>query len=338
MQDASPGLTHQRLRALHAAFNADGLIVDRRRRDAAAERRGLALGLLAKPASIEPKYLYDTVGCELFAAICRLPEYYPTRTEASIFERHREDIADVAGIGRQFVDLGAGDCAKAAQWVATLAPRRYVAVDIADDALAPALVRLARKHPAIDVRGVLTDFTRGLDLTRDLADGPTTFFYPGSSIGNFAPADAAAFLRAIQRYCTLDEGSGLLIGVDTRKDAKRLRAAYDDTAGITAAFNRNILSHVNRVLDTAFAPVAFDHVALYSETDSRVEMHLQARAAQTVTIDGVARKFERGERIHTENSYKYAPAQFSAMLERAGFGDVRCWQDDAGDFAVYYAS
>ena len=186
------------------------------------------------------------------------------------------------------------------------------------------------------MRGVLADFTRGLDVRRDLADGATTFFYPGSSIGNFTPAEALALLRTIRQHCD-EPGSGLLIGVDTVKDPARLVAAYDDAAGITAAFNRNILLHVNRVLGTAFAPVAFTHVALYDDAAGRVEMHLEARAAHVVEIDGIERRFEAGERVHTENSWKYAPAGFTAMLQRAGFGEVRCWQDPAGDFAVYYA-
>jgi L-histidine N-alpha-methyltransferase len=313
-------------------------LTDRRIHDAAAERRALVAGLLSTPASIAPKYFYDALGSALFGAICALPEYYPTRTEAAIFEDARPEIVAAAGTGKQFVDLGAGDCRKAAGWMPSLAPSRYVAVDIAGDALARALMLLGFEYPDVDVRGVITDFTRGLDLRRDLAEGPTTFFYAGSSIGNFAPAEAKAFLHAIRRHCGNDRDSGLLIGVDTKKDPRRLRAAYDDAAGVTAAFNRNALAHVNRVLGTRFAADAFAHVAFYNEALSRVEMHLEARTGQTVTIEGIARTFGAGERIHTENSHKYAPAEFTAMLQLAGFASVRCWQDAAGDFAVYYAA
>jgi dimethylhistidine N-methyltransferase len=312
-------------------------IRDRRVDDSAAERRALVAGLLSAPASIAPKYFYDARGVRLFDAICELPEYYPTRTEAAIFARYREDIAAAAGNDREFVDLGAGDCAKAAQWFPFVAPWRYVGVDIAPDALVPALSRLAATYPAIDVCGVLTDFTHGLELGRDLSGDAATFFYPGSSIGNFTPIEAARFLHAIRRHCRRD-GSGVLIGVDTKKDRARLEAAYDDAAGVTAAFNRNALAHVNRVLGTRFAPDAFAHVAFYNERDSRIEMHLEARTAQTIVVDGIARTFAAGERIHTENSYKYAPDEFTAMLERAGFAHVQCWQDDAGDFAVYYGA
>ena len=310
--------------------------------DAASERRMLAAGLLAVPASIAPRYFYDAVGCALFAAICELPEYYPTRTEAAIFDRYRVDIAAAIGTGRQLVDLGAGDCRKAEAWMDSLAPRRYVAVDVAAAELERALERVASAHPSTEVAGVVTDFVRsldagrGLDLGRDLDDGPTVFFYPGSSIGNFVPEDAVGFLRAIRAECKAP-GSALLIGVDTVKDVDRLRAAYDDAAGVTAAFNRNILNHVNRVLGTRFAPAAFAHVARYDTGHDRIEMHLEAREAQTVLVGSVVRRFEAGERILTEYSYKYRPATFTAMLTRAGFAKVRCWQDERGDFAVYLA-
>ena len=319
------------------ALLTEDRVRDRRVDNAALERRALVSGLLSTPASIAPKYFYDARGCALFSRICTLPEYYPTRTEAAIFERHRDEIAGAVGTDREFVDLGAADCAKAAKWLPFVRPSRYVGVDIAPDALVPALERLADAYPDMDVQGVLTDFAHGLDLARDLAGGPVTFFYPGSSIGNFTPLEAARLLQTIRRHCR-DDGSGILIGVDTKKDPARLTAAYDDAAGVTAAFNRNALSHVNRVLGTRFDPEAFAHVALYNARDGRIEMHLEARIAQTVVVDGVARTFAAGERIHTENSYKYAPAEFVAMLERAGFAHVRCWQDDAGDFAVYYGA
>lgn len=314
-----------------------GTLSDRRMHDSAGERRALIAGLLSTPASIAPKYFYDARGCALFAQICRLREYYPTRTEAAIFARYRDEIVAAAGTNRQFVDLGAGDCEKAERWFAFVAPWRYVAVDVAPDALAPSLLRLADAHPQVDVHGVLTDFAHGLDLSDELSAGPTTFFYPGSSIGNFTPIEAARFLHAIRRHCR-DAESGLLIGVDTKKDVRRLQAAYDDAEGVTAAFNRNALAHVNRLLGTRFEAAEFAHVAFYNERDARVEMHLEARTPQTVVIDGITRCFAAGERIHTENSYKYAPEEFVAMLERAGFANVRFWQDDAGDFAVYYGA
>jgi len=313
-------------------------LADRRNVDVAIERAALAAGLRAMPAHIPPKYLYDALGCALYGAICELPEYYPTRTEAAIFARHRLDIAALVGRGKQLVDLGAGDCGKAALWLPYLAPARYLAVDIAGDELERALAHLANDFPDIDVVGVVADFTHGLDLRNDLTAEPATFFYPGSSIGNFGPDEALALLRSIREHAVERSGSGLLIGVDTRKDVRRLVDAYDDRLGVTAAFNRNVLHHVNRVLGADFDLERFAHVALYNPIDNRIEMHLEARVAHVVHIDGVPRRFAAGERIHTENSYKYAPDDFEILLRRARFAQVKRWTDDAEDFAVFYAT
>ncbi len=305
--------------------------------DPVAERRALVEGLRTTPAGIPPKYFYDVLGCALYGAICELPEYYPTRTERAIFHEYRAEIAKAMGRDGQFVDLGAGDCHKGEDWLAFVAAKRYVAVDIAAEAINRALARLAPKHPDVEMLGVITDFTAGLDLAADLDDLPTTFFYPGSSIGNFTPDEAFDFLRAIRRHCIVP-GSGLLVGVDTQKDQARLDVAYDDPLGVTAAFNRNVLNNVNRVLGSDFVPHAFAHRGFYNARAGRIEMHLEATSAQTVMLDQAPRIYVAGERIHTENSYKYAPAGFRAMLERAGFGAVRCWQDARGDFAVFYAA
>ena len=313
-------------------------LVHRLRADPAAERRALVAGLRESAAFIAPKYFYDALGAALFGAICELPEYYLTRAESAIFTRHRTDIAAAVGRGKQLIDLGAGDCAKAAGWLPFLAPSRYIAVDIAADVLRASLERLASEFPDLVIAGVVTDFTQGLELRGELARDPVTFFYPGSSIGNFAPDEASAFLVDVRRHCAAAKGSGLLIGVDTRKDAARLEAAYADALGVTAAFNRNILLHVNRVLGCDFDPEGFAHAARYDARHGRIEMHLVATRDMTVHIDGVPRTFHAGEAIHTENSYKYSPPQFTDILRAVGFADVRVWQDDAGDFAVYYAS
>lgn len=312
-------------------------IVHRLAVDPAAERRALVAALRATPATIAPKYFYDGLGCALYGAICELAEYYPTRTERTIFSEYRAEIARAIPGGGQFVDLGAGDCCKGESWLAFVAARRYVAVDIAADALNRALARLAPEFPEVEVVGVITDFTAGLDLAADLAPLPTTFFYPGSSIGNFTPDEAEAFLRAIRRHFVAP-GSGLLIGVDTKKEKSRLDLAYDDPLGVTAAFNRNVLNHVNRILGSDFVADAFAHRGFYNADAGRIEMHLEATSAQRVNIDGVPRVFAAGERIHTENSYKYAPPEFAALLARAGFTEVRHWQDARGDFAVFYAT
>jgi len=318
--------------------HANYRVVDRLVRDAAAERRALVAGLAASPAAIPPKYFYDALGCALFGAICELPEYYPTRTERTIMRDHRASIMRHIGQGKQFVDLGAGDCRKALALLPFVAPLRYVAVDIARDEIDAALARMSADFPDIEMQGVVTDFTHGLDLSRDLTSTPVTFFYPGSSIGNFAPGEAREFLQDVRLHCASRSDSGLLIGVDTKKDRSRLTAAYDDAVGVTAAFNRNILQHVNRVIGSAFDPALFEHRAEYDATAGCIDMMLVSRSTQSVWLDGVERTFTAGERIHTESSYKYAPAEFSTLLHAAGFRSVRCWQDGAGDFAVFYAS
>ena len=313
-------------------------IVKRLRLDNARERHALVAGLRRTPASIPPKYFYDRLGCALYGAICELPEYYPTRTERAIFSRFREAIAAAVGPGGQFVDLGAGDCCKAESWLPYLMPARYLAVDIAEDALARSIDRLAAEFPEIELRGIVVDFTDGLDLEGDLDDRPVTFFYPGSSIGNFTPDEARAFLARVHAHCATRPGSGLLIGVDTRKDVARLVKAYADPTGVTAAFNRNVLNHVNRVLDSDFQPEAWAHVGLYDVERGRIEMHLEATEAQDVRIDGVVRRFAGRERIHTENSYKYAPDDFETLLRAAGFTRTTRWLDDAHAFAVFHAA
>ena len=312
-------------------------MVNRLARDSAAERAALLAGLRAKPASIPPKYFYDSLGSALFGAICELPEYYPTRTERAIFDANRVDIANAIGTGAQFIDLGAGDGAKAEAWLPFLVPSRYLAVDIAADALERTLARLSGRFPDVAMVGMVTDFSAGLEMSTELAEGPVTFFYPGSSIGNFTPDEAIEFLRPIETACQARPGSGLLIGVDTKKDKARLDAAYDDALGVTASFNRNVLNHVNRVLGCDFDPAAFTHRGFYAEAQGRIEMHLEARSPQAVNLDGETRVFAAGERIHTENSYKYAPDEFETLLAFAGFSTVRRWQDSRGDFAVFWA-
>ena len=313
-------------------------IIERLAEDLEAERRELHAGLLEDHAAIAPKYFYDPLGCALFAAICVLPEYYPTRTERAIFSVYRDDIGVTIGRGKQFVDLGAGDGRKAKEWLPILAPSRYIAIDFAKDAIADALATLSAEFSAIEMLGVVADFTHGLNLQHDLADAPVTFFYPGSSIGNFTPDDARKFLEDIYLHCSGRDGSGLLIGVDTKKDHRRLSAAYDDATGVTAAFNRNVLNHVNRILGSDFRPEAFAHRGFYNAQLGRVEMYLEATSEQSVRVGSATRKFQAGERIHTENSYKYAPSEFSELLQSAGFARVRRWQDEQGDFAVFYAT
>ena len=305
--------------------------------DAKSELDALERGLLAPAASIPPKFFYDALGSTLYNAIVLTPEYYPTRTEAAIFEQYRSEIAQTIGTGKQFVDLGSGDSVKAEKWFASLKPSRYAAVDISETAARDALERLASNADAPTLAGLITDFSRVLDVKAVMSDAPALFFYPGSSIGNFLPDEALWFLKQIRAHCTA-AGSGLLIGVDAKKDSARLDAAYDDALGVTAAFNLNTLRHVNDLLGTDFDVRDWQHRGFYNEALGRIEMHVEARRDVAVRVRGATRRFAQGERIHTENSYKYAPEEFAVLLREAGFVSPRCWQDAGKDFNVFYAS
>lgn len=310
-------------------------MVNRLHIDQADETRRLVEGLRSSPATIEPKYFYDELGCALYAAICQLDEYYPTRTERAIFQQHRAEISDALGKGGTFVDLGAGDCCKALGWLPFIESDRYLAVDIAGPSLEVALSNMAPEFPRTEMVGLVTDFSRSLDIPEELLAGRTNLFYPGSSIGNFSPEEAVRFLWQMRRYCR--DGGGLLIGVDAKKDKARLDAAYADALGVTSAFNLNALRHINRVIGANFVESRWRHVGAYNEVAGRIEMHLESTVAQSVDIDGVPRHFACGERIHSESSYKYSRAEFEAMLRSAGFDRITVWSNDEQAFWVFYA-
>jgi L-histidine Nalpha-methyltransferase len=301
-------------------------------------RAELQQGLLAKAATTSPKYLYDALGSRLFEAITELPEYYPTRVEASIFEQFLPEMAAVSGLGHTLIDLGAGNCEKAARMFDALRPAKYVAVDISVDFLKQALTTLQRQSPDLPMLGLGMDFSASLELPSEIGAGSRMFFYPGSSIGNFTPADALLFLRQIHTACQQGTGQGgLLIGVDLVKSSTVLQAAYDDALGVTAAFNRNMLLHINQLLGSDFNIAQWQHRALFNTKLSRIEMHLDATEDLTVHWDGGERKFAKGEGIHTENSYKYTVDSFTKLLENAGFQSVKPWQDTNQQFCVFWA-
>ncbi len=304
------------------------------REDDQAVRAELAQGLLATAAHVAPKFLYDALGSRLFDAITELPEYYPTRTERAIFETHRAAIAQAAGAGHTLVDLGAGNCEKAAAWFEALQPARYVAIDISVDYLRQALGSLQQRHPQLPMLGLGQDFSSALALPSEAGVGTRLMFYPGSSIGNFTPEAALTLLRQVRREAA---GGGLLIGVDLVKDHAVLQRAYDDPLQVTAAFNRNLLRRLNQLLGCQADVEDFDHVALYNGQASRIEMHLQARREVVLSWPGAQRGFRAGERIHTENSYKYTLDGFAALLRDAGFSRVRHWTDARQWFGVFLA-
>ncbi len=295
----------------------------------------LSAGLLAPQAFTSPKYLYDALGSKLFEAICELPEYYLTRTEAGIFNSYLSEITQAVGVDATLIDLGAGNCAKAARLFSTLQPAQYVPIDVSVDFLRDAVGQLQQRFPHIKMTGLGLDFSSALDLPDAVRREKRLFFYPGSSIGNFTPDQTVAFLRRLRAACDAD--GGLLIGVDLIKDKSILDAAYDDALGVTAAFNLNLLLHLNQLLGADFDVRDWRHLGFFNAQQNRIEMYLEARADLTVTWPGTSRRFEAGERIHTENSYKYTVATFLDLLAQAGFGDARCWTDARRWFAVIHA-
>jgi len=309
--------------------------VELHREDHAAVRAELIAGLLATAAFTSPKYLYDALGSRLFEAITELPEYYPTRTEAAIFKAHAADMAALQPAAATLVDLGAGNCAKAAGLFEAFAPARYVAVDISVEFLRQALASLQAQHPGLPMVGVGMDFSSAFSLPAQAGTGPHVLFYPGSSIGNFTPEAALHFLQQLRSAC---EGGGLLIGVDLCKPRALFEPAYDDALGVTAAFNRNLLMHLNALIGSNFKLADWQHVAFFNETDSRIEMHLQALRAVAVRWPGGERRFAKDERIHTENSYKWRQADFAKLLLSAGFAQTWAWTDECGWFAVFWAA
>lgn len=302
-------------------------------------RAELAAGLLRRPqAALAPKFLYDRLGSALFVAITELDEYTLTRDEASILAAHGDEIAasvhERLGPAPTLIDLGAGDCAKAAALFPRLRPSRYVAVDVAVDFLRDALWALQQRHPAVRMWGLAQDFSARLVLPDTLRGSPALVFYPGSSIGNFEPGDALRLLRDARAAAA---GGALLIGVDLVRDAALLHAAYDDALGVTAAFNLNLLRHANRLLGSDFDPRQWAHEARFDADASRVQMHLRAREALAVRWPGGERRFAAGERIHTEDSFKWTPQGFAALLRDAGWRTLRHWCDGARRFAVFLA-
>jgi L-histidine N-alpha-methyltransferase len=299
-----------------------------------AARREIIARLKAASASVAPKYLYDPLGCRLFELITQLPEYYPTRTEKALLARHAEAIGRCVGGAACLVDLGAGNGEKAQGLLACFKPRQYVAIDIAGEFMNGALSDLRRVYPDMDVLGLEADLALGLELPPAVKARPRLFFYPGSSIGNFDPEEARALLASIRRLC--DGGGGLLIGIDLVKPPELFEAAYDDGLGVTAAFNLNLLNHLNALIGSDFRLRDWQHRAFYNRDRQRVEMHLEARREVRVSWPGGTRRFRHGERIHTENSYKYDLDDFKALLTRSGFGDVRAWTDERRWFAVFH--
>lgn len=288
-------------------------------------------GLSGASKSIPPKYFYDEAGCRLFEAICQQPEYALTRTETALMHDNLPEIAAAIGAIACIIEPGAGDCAKVRLLLDALKPAQLLVMDIAGAALAKAAETIAQDHPALEVTALGMDFTHDLDAAAPyLPEGRRLVYYPGSSIGNFSPDEASALLARFRQMAG-DDGQ-LLIGFDLKKNPVLLHQAYNDEAGVTAAFNLNLLTRLNRELDADFDLAQFSHYAFYNPHAGRIEMHLASLSAQTVYVAGCPFDFAPGETLHTENSYKYRGDEFNALAVTAGWQLAQQWE--RGGFAV----
>jgi dimethylhistidine N-methyltransferase len=291
-------------------------------------------GLTRSRKSLPPSLFYDETGCDLFYQITKLPEYYLTRTEFGVLERAAPAVADGLPAGAMLVEYGASDETKAAMLLCEGRFRTYIPIDVATPALRAMRDRLAARWPALMVTPLAADFTQPITLPERDGETAVMGFFPGSTIGNLEPDPATAFLRRARE--TLGGDATFLLGFDTCRDPDRLIPAYDDPAGVTARFNLNLLSRLNREAGATFDRDAFAHRALWNAAESRIEMHLVAREAMTVLVAGRPIRFARGETIHTENSYKYPPERMAAMTEAAGWSVRRSWTDPDGLFAIWH--
>ena len=285
-------------------------------------------GLSLPQKTLPPKYFYDAAGSRLFERICRLPEYYVTRAELSLTRMHIAAIARFAGQGCELVEYGSGESLKTRLLIRALRPAAYVPIDISEIALRQSTRKLSKSFPWLKIIPVPGDFSRPIELPR--ARAPRVVYFPGSTIGNLDPEEAHAFLAM-----TRDQAGRMLVGVDLKKDANVLHAAYNDSRGVTAAFNLNILARINRELGADFDLRKFSHYAFYNAAAGRIEMHLVSLARQRVRVARHRFGFDRGESIHTENSYKYSAEGFRALAARAGYSGKKLWTDRKGLFALH---
>ena len=300
-----------------------------------AFRADVLAGLARRPRAIPARWFYDRRGSELFEAITDLPEYYPTRTEIGILERLCPTLCDHIGRGRAVVEFGSGSSTKTPILLRSVAPSAYVPIDISGDFLRASSKTLSSAFPDLLVLPFEADFMRPIALPRTIADAPKLGFFPGSTIGNMTPLMATDLLRAMR--ASLGEGAMLLIGMDRIKDAGILVPAYDDAAGVTAAFNTNLLTRINRELGASIPVDAFRHVARWNDDRARIEMHLEATRDIDFAIDGHDFAMAAGETIHTENSHKYGARDARILMRAGGWTPVAEWTDPDGLFAVYLA-
>lgn len=290
-------------------------------------------GLSRRQKCIPPKFFYDEQGSRLFDCICQQPEYYPPVVECRMLASLAGEIASLTGTGRVLIEPGVGSATKVRLLMEALQPSAFVAIDISFAYLRSVIEKLSHEYDWLSLHALHADFTCALPLPQEAQTGRRLLFFPGSSVGNFEPKEAAMFLKLIRD--TVDDDGMLLIGVDTKKEESVLNAAYNDSAGITAMFNFNLLHRMQRELDADLDPGAFDHHAFYNSQAGRIEMHLRSRVPQQLQINGYRFHMDHGETIHTENSYKYTPAEFLELAHACRFTCVRHWIDYDGLFAIY---
>jgi dimethylhistidine N-methyltransferase len=296
-------------------------------------RQAVLDGLSAVPRAIPAKFLYDERGSALFDEICELPEYYLTRTETEILRRHAADIAQRAGPGRALIEFGSGSSVKSRLLIEALSELAlYAPIDISRQHLDATAARLRRDYPELNVLPVCADFMKPVPPIETAAR--RLGFFPGSTIGNLTPAEATVFLRHTREL--LGDDGALVLGVDLKKDPQRLHDAYNDSAGVTAAFTLNLLRRMNRELQATFDLSAFAHEAFYDEAEGRIEIYFRSLREQSVTVAGKRFAFAEGERIHTEYSYKYDTADLSTLAASGGFRVAETWTDTERLFAVVY--
>lgn len=300
-----------------------------------AFRRDIIEGLSRMPKATPPIWFYDRRGSELFEAITDLPEYYPTRTETALLEHHGADFAAAIGTGRAVVEFGAGSSRKTPHLLRAVDPAAYVPIDISGDFLRTASAELASVFPGLPVLPVVGDFNGELALPAAIEGLPRLGFFPGSTIGNMEPDAAVNLLRVMHRL--LGEGSMLLIGMDRIKDRDRLVAAYDDAAGVTAAFNLNLIARINRELEGDLPLDGFVHRAIWNDDKARIEMHLEAVRPLHFHVAGQCFCMAAGETIHTESSHKYGARDERLLLRAGGWEPVREWSDAEGLFSLILA-
>ena len=295
-------------------------------------------GLSASPKRIPPKFFYDERGSQLFEEITRTPEYYPTRTEAGILSRFADDIVRAVGGGLGLVELGSGSSSKTRLLLDALTESQgellYTPIDISPTIVVEHGTQLLEDYPLLRVEALICDYHQAMEVLREPQDNPRLFIFLGSSLCNYAPQEAAHLLTRIGE--AMGARDRLLLGMDLKKDKDVLEAAYNDAAGVTAAFNLNLLSHINDALGGQFDLSLFRHLAFFDEGESRIEMHLESLESQLVRIDALDRSvpFTKGETIHTENSYKLDPAALDRLYSGTGLKKTGRWSDDEGWFAL----